>query len=174
MIGFLSTPRQECNINLQASAQILRNGNRNYKGRRAKPEVVASPAGKHRTFFRVRQSCEIDIRERLAVVVLDDEAADYSCQCPAPPRSIKPGVRKRRATCSLPCYNASRPANRDVSASVSVSYAPAVFSREDEAKLAGLNSKALEAAMRRLFKENVIWNEPCGRPSRPRYRIVRK
>jgi hypothetical protein len=30
-----------------------------------------------------------------------------------------------------------------------------------------ITSKMFEAAMRRLFKANVIWNEPCGKPSRP-------
>jgi hypothetical protein len=31
-----------------------------------------------------------------------------------------------------------------------------------------------EAAMRRLFKAGVIWNEPCGKLSRPSYRIALK
>jgi hypothetical protein len=37
-----------------------------------------------------------------------------------------------------------------------------------------INSKAFEAAMRRLFKAGKIWNEPCGKPSRPSYRIAIK
>jgi hypothetical protein len=45
---------------------------------------------------------------------------------------------------------------------------------EDEAKCAGLNSKTLEAAMRRLFAAGTIWNEDIGKPSRPQYRIARK
>jgi RecA-family ATPase len=65
-------------------------------------------------------------------------------------------------------------ANRAVSDKPSASYAPALFAREDEARRAGLTSKALEAAMRRLFKAGKIWNEPCGRPSRPQYRIALK
>lgn len=65
-------------------------------------------------------------------------------------------------------------ANRNVSTNLSSTYAPTVFAREDEAKRAGLTRMALEVAMRQLFKEGVIWNEPCGRPSRPRYRIAIK
>ena len=61
-------------------------------------------------------------------------------------------------------------ANRNVSANVGPGYAPAVFAREDEAKQAGVNKQNLEAAMRQLFQEGVIWNEPYGRPSRPYYR----
>jgi hypothetical protein len=38
----------------------------------------------------------------------------------------------------------------------------------------GLNKKALEAAMRRLFKAEKIENEQYGKPSRPRYHIARK
>jgi RecA-family ATPase len=63
-------------------------------------------------------------------------------------------------------------ANRNVSDKSGSSYAPALFAREDEAKRAGVNSKALEAVMRRLFKLGRIWNEPYGRPSRPNYRIA--
>jgi RecA-family ATPase len=56
---------------------------------------------------------------------------------------------------------------RMVSDKPSPSYAPAVFAREDEAKQVGLTSKALEAAMRRLFKAGRIWNAPRGgKPSR--------
>lgn len=64
--------------------------------------------------------------------------------------------------------------NRSVSDKSSRSYAPSLFAREDEAKQRGLTSKALEAAMRRLFKDGKIWNEPCGKPSRPSYRIALK
>jgi RecA-family ATPase len=64
--------------------------------------------------------------------------------------------------------------NRNVSDKPSVSYAPALFAREDEAKSAGLSSKNLERAMRLLFQRNAIWNEPWGKPSRPSYRIAPK
>ena len=65
-------------------------------------------------------------------------------------------------------------ANRNVSDRVGPGYAPAQFAREDEAKRAALNSKSLEAAMRRLFKVEKIENEPYGRPSRLHYRIAVK
>jgi RecA-family ATPase len=65
-------------------------------------------------------------------------------------------------------------ANRNVSDKASRTYAPSVFAKEAEAKSAGLNSKALEAAMRRLFAAGTIWNEDVGKPSRPQYRIARK
>ena len=42
------------------------------------------------------------------------------------------------------------------------------------AKKAGINSNDLASAMRRLFATGKIWNEPCGRPSRPTYRIALK
>jgi len=64
--------------------------------------------------------------------------------------------------------------NRNVSDKASRTYAPSVFAKEAEAKSAGLNSKALEAAMRRLFAAGTIWNEDVGKPSRPQYRIARK
>jgi RecA-family ATPase len=64
--------------------------------------------------------------------------------------------------------------NRNVSHRSGANYAPALFAREEEAKGAGLNSKSLEAAMRRLFRAEKIWNEPCGKPSRLTYRIGRK
>jgi RecA-family ATPase len=65
-------------------------------------------------------------------------------------------------------------ANRNVSYKTGTAYAPALFAREEEAKHNGLNGKALEAAMRALFKDGVIWNEPCGKPSRPSFRIALK
>lgn len=64
--------------------------------------------------------------------------------------------------------------NRNVCDRVSVSYAPALFAKEEEAKNAGLTSRNLEAAMRQLFKAGTIWNEPHGKPSRLRYRIAAK
>jgi RecA-family ATPase len=64
--------------------------------------------------------------------------------------------------------------NRNVSDKASPTYAPALFAKEDEAKKAGLNRKQLEAAMRRLFATGKIWNEPCGKPSRPSYRLAIK
>jgi RecA-family ATPase len=64
--------------------------------------------------------------------------------------------------------------NRKVGDKKGPNYAPALFVREDEAKQAGLDSKTLEVAMRDLFKEDRIWNEPCGKPSRASYHIVRR
>jgi RecA-family ATPase len=64
--------------------------------------------------------------------------------------------------------------NRNVSDRTGPGYAPAVFAREDEATQAKLDNKALEAAMRRLFKEGKIWNEPYGKASRPHYRVALK
>jgi hypothetical protein len=80
-------------------------------------------------------------------------------------------VRKRGSATRLKRFNAQ---NRNVSCRPSVSYAPALFARESEAKKAALNSKALEGAMRELFRLGTIWNEPCGKPSRPSYRIALK
>jgi hypothetical protein len=65
-------------------------------------------------------------------------------------------------------------ANRNVSDKPSVSYAPSVFAKEEEAKRAGLNSQDLTRAMQELFRLGKIWNEPYGRPSRPSYRIAEK
>jgi RecA-family ATPase len=62
--------------------------------------------------------------------------------------------------------------NRFVSTKPSSSYAPAVFAREAEATHEVITSKMFEAAVRRLFKAGKIWNEPCGKPSRPSYRIA--
>jgi RecA-family ATPase len=62
--------------------------------------------------------------------------------------------------------------NRTVCDKTGTSYAPAIFAKEDEAKKAGINSKNLADAMRNLFKADRIWNEPCGRPYRPSYRIM--
>jgi RecA-family ATPase len=64
--------------------------------------------------------------------------------------------------------------NRVLSDKTGTAYAPTLFAREDEAKSAGLNRKALEASMMRLFKAEKIMNEPYGPPSRLRYRIVMK
>jgi RecA-family ATPase len=64
-------------------------------------------------------------------------------------------------------------ANRTVSHNPGRNYAPALFAQEDEAKTAGLNKKLLDNAMKQLFRDNKIWNEPCGKPSRPAYRIAR-
>jgi RecA-family ATPase len=64
--------------------------------------------------------------------------------------------------------------NRYVSERKSPTYAPAIFAREEAAKKAGANSIALADAMRRLFSAGKIWNEPCGKPSRPSYRIAIK
>lgn len=64
--------------------------------------------------------------------------------------------------------------NRTVSAKPSRSYAPSVFAKEDEALQAKVTGKALEAAMRRLFKAKMIENEPHGYASRPSFHIVAK
>jgi RecA-family ATPase len=64
--------------------------------------------------------------------------------------------------------------NRNVSDKASSNYAPALFAHEDEARRAGINSKVLADAMRRLFQANRIWNEPCGKPSRPAFRLAVK
>jgi RecA-family ATPase len=65
-------------------------------------------------------------------------------------------------------------ANRDVGDKPGSNYAPTLFSKEDEAKLAKLSKKDLEGAMRQLFRDGQIVNEPRpgSRPSRPSYRIV--
>ncbi len=62
--------------------------------------------------------------------------------------------------------------NRNASDRNGKSYAPALFAKEDEARKAGLTSKPLEAAMRRLFKNKKVFNEQYGRPSRPNYRLA--
>jgi RecA-family ATPase len=64
--------------------------------------------------------------------------------------------------------------NRILSDKPGPGYAPAAFAREEEAVRAGLSSKSLEAAMRRLFKTGKIWNEPYGKASRPHHRIALK
>jgi RecA-family ATPase len=64
--------------------------------------------------------------------------------------------------------------NRYVSDKKSPAYAPAVFAREEAASKAGITSGDFAEAMRRLFAARKIWNEPCGRPSRPTYRIALK
>ena len=64
--------------------------------------------------------------------------------------------------------------NRNVSDKPGPSYAPALFAKEDEAKRKGINSRNLAEAMRSLFKDGKIWNEPYGKPSRPHYRIAIK
>jgi RecA-family ATPase len=64
--------------------------------------------------------------------------------------------------------------NRTVCDKTGTGYAPAIFAKEGEAKKAGLNSKNLADAMRNLFEADKIWNEPCGRPYRPSYRIMIK
>ena len=62
--------------------------------------------------------------------------------------------------------------NRKVSTSTGKNFAPALFAQEKEAN--GISSKELEAAMRRLFADGKIWNEPCGKPSRPAFRLAVK
>src|SRR5262249_32673443 len=67
-------------------------------------------------------------------------------------------------------YNQS---NRAVSDKSGANYAPARFVEEEEAKRAGLNKQMLKTAMLQLYRGQKIWNEPCGKPSRPSYRIAR-
>jgi RecA-family ATPase len=62
--------------------------------------------------------------------------------------------------------------NRKVCDRTGTGYAPALIAREEEAKRAGIDGRALEAAMRRLFKDGKIWNEPYGKPSRGSYRLA--
>jgi RecA-family ATPase len=64
--------------------------------------------------------------------------------------------------------------NRNVSDRAGANYAPALFARETESKAASLTSKHLEAAMRQLFKDNKIWNEPIGPPSKRRFRLAER
>jgi RecA-family ATPase len=67
-----------------------------------------------------------------------------------------------------------RDSNRNVSDKKSITYAPAVFANEDEASNAGVTRKDLANAMVALFKEGLIWNEPCGRSTRSGYRLAIK
>jgi RecA-family ATPase len=62
--------------------------------------------------------------------------------------------------------------HRYVSDKPSANYAPSVFAKEQEAKAAGLKKQDLASAMRRLFKETKIRNEPCGRRDRESFRIT--
>jgi RecA-family ATPase len=64
--------------------------------------------------------------------------------------------------------------NRFVSDKPGRNYAPALFAKEGEATREMITSKALEAAMRRLFATGVIWNEPYGKASRGSFRIALK
>jgi len=64
--------------------------------------------------------------------------------------------------------------NRYVSSSQGPTYAPALFAKEDKARKAGTNSISLAAAMRRLFDAGKIYNEPHGKPSRPRFHLAIK
>jgi RecA-family ATPase len=62
--------------------------------------------------------------------------------------------------------------NRRVSSNTGTSYAPALFSREKEAISAGITSRHLADAMRRLFAAERIRNETEGPPSRQRTHIA--
>jgi RecA-family ATPase len=64
--------------------------------------------------------------------------------------------------------------NRNVSTNVGKTFAPALFAREDEARKAGLGKHDIEGAMRRLFKDGKIRNEPFGKSSLERYRITKE
>jgi RecA-family ATPase len=64
--------------------------------------------------------------------------------------------------------------NRNACIATGGSYAPTLFAKEPEAKQAGLNSRQLADAMRRLLAADRIGNEAYGRPSRPSYRLAVK
>ena len=64
--------------------------------------------------------------------------------------------------------------NRNVAASPGRSYAPVIFAGEEEAKKAHLKKADLKDAMRQLFKDEKIWMEPYGIPSRQFYRLAIK
>lgn len=61
---------------------------------------------------------------------------------------------------------------RNVNDRTGPAYAPAVFAHEPEARAAKIKKEALTDAMRRLFAGNRIHIEPCGRPSRPSFRLM--
>lgn len=64
--------------------------------------------------------------------------------------------------------------NRNVSANPGRGYAPSAFVGEAEAKAAHLNSRDLKDAMRQLFHDEKIWNQPYGRASNQHYRLAIK
>ena len=65
--------------------------------------------------------------------------------------------------------------NRNLSANPGRGYAPSEFAGEDEAKKANLRKADFKDAMRQLFKDGKIWNEPYQSASRhKRYRLAEK
>jgi RecA-family ATPase len=60
---------------------------------------------------------------------------------------------------------------RNVSSNLGRGYAPAAFAEEEVAQKAKVSKDALRNAMLALFREERIWNEQYGQPSRPHYRI---
>jgi hypothetical protein len=62
--------------------------------------------------------------------------------------------------------------NRNVSANPGRGYAPSAFVGEDEAKKANLRKADFKDAMRQLFQDQKIWNEPYGRASNQHYRLA--
>jgi hypothetical protein len=64
--------------------------------------------------------------------------------------------------------------NRNLSANPGRGYAPSEFVGEDEAKKASLRKADLREAMRELFKDGKIWNEPYGRSGHQHYRLAEK
>ena len=60
----------------------------------------------------------------------------------------------------------------NVSNKSGVSYAPALFAKEQEAVAAKMTKEALANAMRRLFAANKLHMEQYGYPSRGTYRIA--
>jgi RecA-family ATPase len=64
--------------------------------------------------------------------------------------------------------------NRNVSTTPGTTYAPPIFAGEEEAKKAHLKKADLKDAMRQLFKDGRIWNEPYGKKSNSHYRLAIK
>ena len=65
--------------------------------------------------------------------------------------------------------------NRNLSANPGRGYAPSEFAGEDEAKKANLRKADFKDAMRQLFKDGKIWNEPFVNSSRHKgYRLAEK
>jgi RecA-family ATPase len=64
--------------------------------------------------------------------------------------------------------------NRNLSANPGRGYAPSEFAGEGEAKKANLRKADLRDAMRQLFKDGKIWNEPYGSSGHQHYRLAEK
>ena len=64
--------------------------------------------------------------------------------------------------------------NRNLSASSGRGYAPSEFAGEDEAKKANLRKADFKDAMRQLFKDGKIWNEPYTSSRHTYHRLAEK